>query len=336
MTTLHDTTGTRRGVYTTSGLQVWAGGQSGIITPPLPAIPDLIDERPAPYALPTAPPWTVPEPALLPTTDGSNAVVHPSVVDMLRETGVAFRGWRYWMAYTPYTDSDSQLENPCIAVSNHGWEWQTPQGTPLPLDGPPGSYFYSDTDLVWDPEAGHFVCYYRHIGYGQRAATSTNGVDWTILPGYITTDPGISPGVLRRGPGDWWMFLAENVGLLHHYRASTGLGPWTTRVNCTLDGATFSNLWHLDVNWDHEAGAFFMIASNRDWSIFPAVSRDGIAWTAGPHMLHDGTSYRATMTPSDTDGYFDVWYSAQLDDWRIKYTQIPRTYWTDLLPSAGT
>lgn len=333
MTRLYTTTGASIPAWTTTGMRVWGGPGTPTEYPDL---PDLIPggERVAPYTLPTQAPWTpmtYEQACPIPDGFGGNAVVHPSVVDMVRETGEPFRGWRYWMAYTPYPGSDDTKENPSIAVSNHGWEWQTPEGVPIPLVPQPDSWYYSDTDLLWDPGQSAFVLYWRHQAHGQRAAISSNGVDWA-RKGIILPDDHVSLAVIRRSAGDWWMFMVHpNTFQLKFYRASAPLGPWTGETLITLPGAG-SNLWHMDMHWDPDLGAFLMIASNRSWYGFGAASRDGSNWSVGPKLFNWGTTYRATMTPSDDPNYFNAWISGQAGgDWSVAYTQLPRSYWADLL-----
>ena len=41
----------------------------------------------------------------LPTPDGSGQMVHPDVIDF--GSNNAWNGWRYWMAITPYTNTDA-------------------------------------------------------------------------------------------------------------------------------------------------------------------------------------------------------------------------------------
>lgn len=345
MTLIYSTLGHGVEVYTTSG--ALAFGSAGTVAPApaeYPALPGQEKERARPYAFPTAAPWTVPNAAITPTPYTTTSAVHPSVVDMVAETGKPFRGWRYWMAITPYEGSDEQKENPCILVSSHGWDWQVPQGLTNPIDAPgvngsPAGGYNSDTELIWDPEGQRFIMYWRRAFERLHAAESRDGLIWKKHFDIITSANAteyVSPSLVRKGPRSWWMWAggAESFQML---RATSPLGPWTKVGKCTMpDPGTPGNIWHHSVLWDAQTQHFFMLGDDREWAIFPAVSPDGFTWKAGPHMLQDGTTYRATMVPSDDPTMFDVWYSYQGvsdlgNDWWTKYTRLPRSLWTSLI-----
>lgn len=315
---------------------------AGSATPPGPLtdLPDLIPggERLAPYTLPRPSGYSAVGAAITPTYDGSGQTVHPSVVDMVHETGEPFRGFRFWMAITPYADSNDQLENPCILVSNHGWEWQEPQGINNPLDqpvgGPAGSPdggYNSDTELAWDPEGERFILYWRRAFEKLHAAESVDGIHWTYHWNRLSAGSVelISPSIARRGPSDWWLFAGGAV--VRVYRSASPLGPWDLQgaIQVPTPSGT-QNLWHYSVHWDQPTGHFFMSATSRDWAIYPAVSLDGINWTSGPNLVGGPWSYRSTMTPADDPAWFNVWDRS--GQWTIQYTQLPRSLWTDLLP----
>ena len=323
-----------------------------VVTPPeavdLSTLPGQDKEHPRPYPFPSASPWTVPNAIITPTPYDTTSAVHPSVVDMVAETGKPFRGWRYWLAITPYEGSNDQKENPCILVSNHGWDWQVPAGLTNPLDDPkaglngsPIGGYNSDTELVWDPEGSRFVLYWRRAFEKLHAAESKDGIHWTYHWNVLTSPTAsdlVSPSLVRRGAGDWYMWAGSAGAVkLHMFRSSSPLGPWASVADPVMpDPGTPNNLWHHSVNWDPGTQHFFMLGDDRDWALFPAVSADGITWKAGPHMLRDGTTYRATMVPSDDPAYFDVWYSYQGvsdlgNDWWTKYTRLPRSLWTSLI-----
>jgi hypothetical protein len=83
----------------------------------------------------------------IPTYDGSGQNVHPSLVYFEEP----FNSWKYWMAITPYADSNEDLENPSIVVSNDGNTWQVPEGLTNPIiPHPGGQEFNSDPTLFYD------------------------------------------------------------------------------------------------------------------------------------------------------------------------------------------
>lgn len=343
MTILYGTAGKPVNVWDTGGRLVFGEADS----PPgeLSTLPDLIPggEKRAPYALPTNPagPFRVPNVMKVPAPDGS--VCHPSVVDMVAETGEPFRGFRYWLAITPYSMSAVDLEDPCVYVSNYGWDWQTPQGLTNPIDdnatSPAKGGYNSDTELKWDPEGKRFILYWRTENNCLHAAESKDGIAWTRHFNVVRAngDLLVSPSLVRRGPGDWWLWAGAFRSVFVH-RATNPLGPWTRvgAADVPDPGVSKGDLWHHSVLWDDATQRFFMLGDDRNWALFPAVSEDGITWTGGNFFLADGRTYRATMVPSDEPGWFDMWYSFDGTsdmgaNWWTKYTRVPRTLWTNLV-----
>lgn len=104
-------------------------------------------------------------------------ILHPSICDV-RNT---FGGYRYWMVYTPYPDSDSSFENPCIAASNNLVDWDYPATNPIVGD-PGGSSYNSDTDIYFDETGNRLVVLFREVTGTTsqlKITTSSNGIDWS-------------------------------------------------------------------------------------------------------------------------------------------------------------
>lgn len=53
---------------------------------------------------------------------GENQPTHPSVYIF----DEPWNGYKYWLAYSPYPEGNGEEENPCIAVSNDLYYWETP------------------------------------------------------------------------------------------------------------------------------------------------------------------------------------------------------------------
>ena len=306
-----------------------------------------------PYEFPDADPWSVADACITPSYDDTGSMVHPSVIDMTRHGfPEGFRGWRYWMAATPYSGTNNAIENPSILVSNFGWDWRVPHGLTNPIDEWPGSsqeatgLYNSDTELVWDPDGQRFIVYWRRSFEWLHAAESVDGVTWTRHFNVLgTSDPAqqsslLSPSIVRVGAGDWRMFAISNRvnhggsanGQIRVFHATGPLGPWTEEPGSIAGITPVPYLWHAAVYL--EGGAYRMLANFRspEWDLRAGTSPDGITWTFGPRFLKDGTTYRSTMQPSDEPGMIDLWYSAQTDsqlgtDWWVKYTRIPASLW---------
>lgn len=239
------------------------------------------------------------------TYDNSHQVVHPSAVSFPS----GWHGQRYWLALTPYPNSDSRVENPSLFGSATGDQWSAPPGVSNPLVRTSRGYL-SDPDLVFDPTANELRLYYRevvetHHKHGRAKHEADNvymtrsgdGITWSNpLP--LTSDRGrfmVSPAVARRTEGDWkmWAVDAGRRGCDSHQtsvvlrQSEDGL-VWSpaTRVSLIQPGYL---AWHLDVQWVPQLGAYWALVAAyprgqtcTETSLFLATSGDGVTWTTYP------------------------------------------------------
>ena len=275
----------------------------------------------------------------VPTPDGSGQVVHPSVVDFR----TAWNGYRYWLAVTPYKGSNVALENPVILASHDGVEWSPPPGISNPIypwQGSPG--YNSDPELVFDPSTGRLICYWREVVSETLevsrtlAKFSTDGVTWSDVV-QIMTDQHflhcLSPSVVRRRAGDWWMFAVSVSGEIgmRVYRSVDPLAGWGASQVTPIP-----ELFHADVIWD--GAAFRLLSVNGNGAaISVRSSRTGYEWSAATAVMWprpgywDAALYRPTITVRD-DTWMRVWYSARSGtgghtEWYMAGTQMPRSLW---------
>lgn len=308
-----------------------------------------------PYAIPTTAPFTVPNYLDTPTPDATGSTVHPAVLDFGPN---GWRGWRFWMGHTPYYESNDDVENPCILVSNDGHTWAEPTGITNPIyPFPGGASFHSDIHLTYDPDEDRLWMFFRRLILGASFelhrqqvfyASSTDGVTWpasaTELNWQRPYGDGqvLSPAIVRRGPGDWWLFgWYHSTRELVIYRASAPDGPWTGPTWGIGEFAPGDIPWHLDVIDD--GGIFRAIADlgpkylGYPDGLVAGSSRDGINWTWGTdHVMSltddpawdSGELYRTTFTRHENGTHYRVWYSANGPDWwRTAYTEMPVSLW---------
>lgn len=293
----------------------------------------------SPYeGFPSGAPYNCPTPATTPTPDGSGQATHPSVVNF--PTG--WNGWRYWMALTPYAYSNDHLENPCILVSADGYQWQEPAGITNPIypwSGIPLDY-NSDTELVYDPECDRLICYWRPVVSdltGVLAKTSTDGVTWsdvvTVVPVEQPLLADLSPCIVRRAAGDWWMFSGCRSGFFGFRvrRSADPLTGWSAPARGTVPLATPS---HQGIVWADGQWWGLAFSAGVGQPLIPIASSDGYAWTAGPAVAavrpgewDNGKMYRPCLTVKGA--WFRVWYGAMstASVWGIGYTRMPRSLW---------
>lgn len=269
-----------------------------------------------------------------PTPDATGSAVHPDVIDF----GVdGWNGWRYWMAITPYYNTNDDLENPCLLVSADGVTWQVPAGLTNPIYAwPGGTQYNSDPAIAHDPATDEMVLIYRDGDLSPRIARSADGVTWPDSATPITyTRVGeiLSPTLVRISASEWWMY-GVNYGTRKVQRwTSADLATWAGPV--TVTGLDAIESWHLDVAEFN--GRFYALVNVYDPdNLFAATSSDGLAWSLNPSPViappstgwDAGWVYRATLTPHESGNRFHVWYSALGNaSWRIGYTQIPLSEW---------
>ncbi len=107
-------------------------------------------------------------------------IVHPAVVYVPE----GFAGYKYWCAYTPMTNNQSQYENPCIVASDDMTNWVSPAVNPI-FPWPGGGAFNSDTHLILSPDRKSLILLYRTFAEGTPArhrlkvSTCTDGKTWS-------------------------------------------------------------------------------------------------------------------------------------------------------------
>lgn len=303
-----------------------------------------------PYEIPATAPYNAPMPNITPTPDGTGIVIHPSVIDFHKVPEVAgdWNGWRYWQANTPMA-SDSQ-ENPIILVSNNGFRWEVPAGLTNPLYGPPDVGTYnSDTDIEYDPDLDRLVLIYRTGDDRCWVADSPDGVTWpaeaTLAFASTGTTPstnpithGLSPSLVRFGPGDWRVFVAYNSNLIAGtaYRTATDpLGTWSAP---TVTPWSSIRPWHPSIIRD--GSTLRAAVSGQHGRLYVASSTDnGNTWLENELTLllsieqgagaawEDPPFYRSTIQPWDEDTY-QLWYTTKsANSWRMAYTRVPKSLW---------
>ena len=142
-------------------------------------------------------------------------MAHPSVVFIPS----GWRNWRFWMAYTPYPTANSNYENPCIAVSNDGDNWETPDGLTNPLVQKPTNGYNADTHLFMAPDYSKIYLAYREritSTYNSvKVMESVDGVTWsapvTILQGTYGSQDYASPSIWYDSANARWSCISHNL-----------------------------------------------------------------------------------------------------------------------------
>lgn len=282
-------------------------------------------------------------PLAIPTYDGSYQVVHPKVLYFPEK----WNGFHYWMAMTPYTNTDDKTENPSIVVSQDGYEWVERTGLVNPISGipnPSGHGHYSDTHIFM--VGNRMECWYRYnppnandtaddnntnIIYKQ---TSTNGVTWTEKQEVFkfindSTKPYVSPVIIHEG-GKYKLWWQTYNGIMY-YQESTDAVIWTDPIQVNIEVPKLVSPWHHDII--HTEKGYEMLLScydrmKKSYELYYSISVDGLTFrgttkiiepTYGMDRKDNAQIYRSTFV--NVNGLYKVYYSA---------TNTERTWYTFL------
>src|SRR5690242_8791336 len=268
------------------------------------------------------------------TYDKSHQVVHPSAVAFAQP----WHGQRFWLALTPYPNSDSHVENPSLYGSTTGDSWAVPAGLTNPVAQTVRGYL-SDPELAYDPASDELRLYYReviqvHHGRGKPKhkadvvylTRSTDGVHWS--PGTaITNDVGhfvVSPTVARRADRDWMMWAVD--------AGNRGCTSKSTRIilRRSVDGVIWSMPtsvafvqpgylpWHLDVQYVPELGTF--------WALVAAYPSPVLARGTIPQFSTN--VYRSTFAFEPNGNDLTIWLTGATTMKRGDHRRPPVLRWS--------
>lgn len=297
-------------------------------------------------------------PLLIPTYDGTGQAVHPSVIDFKLEYNLeTWRGYRYWMAMTPYPRSYDAFENPSIVASQDGLTWVIPPGfgNPLDIKGGRGN-FNSDPNLVYDPDERTLIIYWREYSKGEyekiwRIKMHSSGM---VDPKELCLEErwqdkeglALSPTIWRKSAREWYMWTANGNDLIH-LRTSTNGKNWSDKQRSNRPWLNWDGgyrPWHLEAKPNYrEQRVEFLIegypkhGSLDDLVLFYAEAPmnnlanlsmplpDPILTPGKPGSWDDKRIYKTSFTiePFETSYKYHIWYSAFSHSglWQTGYTE---------------
>jgi len=274
------------------------------------------------------------------TYEGSGQVVHP---DYAATPAGAF-GRPFHLAITPYPYGNPSFENPSFFETDQRDRWSVSTGGSNPVVRPDAGYL-SDPDLVYDPETGelHQVAVPGKTENLVLLTRSADGVRWTV-PVEVLRAPNheiVSPSIVRRAAGDWWMF-AVNSGPAGCTAATT-----TVEVRRSTDGLVWGPAqplvlqqpdlwpWHVDVQWIPSRQVFWAVYNAKTATacttpaVYLAESVDGITWTPleravlvkGATPAFEDIVYRTTFEYDPVSDAITFWFSgARFDGGRYVWS----------------
>jgi hypothetical protein len=228
--------------------------------------------------------YPVSKPKLLdiPTYDGSGACVHPSVCIPQSPSGVFGSnaiGWhRWWMAMTPFANSDSTLENPSILCSDDGINWFVPTGVTNPIVPPiraeGNNWYNADPNLTYNPFDGYMYLFWNAQGENinpeypgvktiGKMIKSKNGVTWSepVDTMFVNSNGVQAPigfggsGIECLANGTWIAFINSSFG-----GNSQTLGEGNMRLLMSDNGITWKE---MPSTYDNLAGSHWHCSFRR-------------------------------------------------------------------------
>ena len=279
-----------------------------------------------------------------PTSDASGQTVHPSVLFFPD----GWNGYKYWMAMTPFTDQDDDVETPEILACDDGVNWVVPAGLTNPIVARDAAAPNSDTCLFYNEATDELWCYYRKTDLATYdkiyLKKSADGIAWGgtgqgILVLTMSLAEALSPTVVKVGATYhmWYVNSLDSPNTINH-RTSMDGENWGAEESTNLYGGMPSGWmpWHLEVRWISERSEYWMSLtltnSDVNWGtgnqLMFARSIDGINWYLHPIIILSPSaagwdSSRIYQSTFILDGStLKIWYSGcdAAPDWFTGYT----------------
>ena len=178
-------------------------------------------------------------------------LVHPCVIYVKN----GWNGYKYWMGITPYTDTQSSTENPCILCSDNGEDWIIPNGVKVPIFGRPATGHNSDPYIFIDKD-GETMQYINRWADGTSTLeimSSKDGITWTdkqvMLPKSDEYDY-LSPSICIYND-KYYLFATNNAvgpnNIITVLESDNLLGEWNKVNEIIID--KFTSIWHSEIKY---------------------------------------------------------------------------------------
>ncbi|OKP95381.1 hypothetical protein [Paenibacillus sp. P46E] len=193
-------------------------------------------------------------PLPIPTYDGSGQSTHPSVIHVPGR----WAGFEYWMAHTPYPDTNDDYENPSVVCSQDGVEWLEPAQNPIDkptADETARGAYMSDNEIIL--VNGVLECWYRFTDPDNNIERlyrkkSSDGLTWTareVVYDLSGTDRAVLSPALIHENGIYRMWYVQPNGDIFLAESETGASDsWGEPVPVPLSYRSDTyRPWHISV-----------------------------------------------------------------------------------------
>ena len=271
-----------------------------------------------------------------PTYDGSGQAIHPDVVYF--ENG--WNGYKYWMAMTPYPNSNNAYENPSILASSDEYNWVEPDGITNPVEPAPAVGYNSDPDMIYNDDSDELWLYFRYTNQSQDIIylkKSSDGIHWSDKTNVLESSFAslLSPAVIKES-GKYYMWVVDKNPSPYQLKLyeSTDGENFSLNTSCLLDYTpSGKDIWHVDViKVNSEYWGLFTFcdagAATYGGRNYFAKSTDKVNWHVQEKILIDVRSgywdsdiiYRGSLLYSEP--YLKIWYSARdSQEWHTGYAE---------------
>lgn len=107
-------------------------------------------------------------------TGRTNQTTHPSVIQFKDK----WKGYKYWMTFTPYPYGNNKKENPSLVASHDGINWMVPPNVSNPIvsNKTIPAYLFdtylSDSHLLYNNDTDELELWYRYVNNRQKKRNS--------------------------------------------------------------------------------------------------------------------------------------------------------------------
>jgi hypothetical protein len=251
-------------------------------------------------------------------------VVHPFLCNFYK----TFRGFKHLLLLTPYHNTDSIFENPCVYGSNDLLNFELLSDMPQPIyERYPDSYNYnSDNFGVYDHTSGEFCVCWRNgttqSGFDLWMSKTSDGITWTererLTP--LSDELLLSPNIIYNPIIKKWVMYSISNDVIHeafvgnkfNYRFAENLhGPWSEPV---FIDTPFTS-WHQETRYC--GNQLITIINDKKYTgqLYLGISDDGLSWDFKSVGMIDGThlnSYKASIVPNviESSVQFDIFWTS--------------------------